>query len=293
MVRYTAEERRDMYELYIKLNRNSFRAKQRYEDLYPDRMQPNIKNFRRLSTTLLEHNTFDKARVPYVRRKEPVNNINVLAQIRINPGVGSRTIAGECNLSKSAVNKIIKRHGYHDYKYQAVQKLYRNDPERRLRFCNWFKQKVRINNNFAHNIIWGDETTFTNSGMFNRRNKHFYVTENPHLIQEVRHQYRFSLNMWCGLLNNKLLGPYFIDGNLTAKKYLDILQDMLDDLPLEYRLNEIWFQQDGCGPHNSRMVTDYLNQTFPNSWIGTRGPVAWPARSPDLNPLDFYLWGRL
>lgn len=129
--------------------------------------------------------------------------------------------------------------------------------------------------------------------MFNRRNKHFYATENPHLIQEVRHQYRFSLNMWCGLLNNKLLGPYFIDGNLTAEKYLDILQDMLDDLPLEYRLNEIWFQQDGCGPHNSRMVTDYLNQTFPNSWIGTRGPVAWPARSPDLNPLDFYLWGRL
>lgn len=23
------------------------------------------------------------------------------------------------------------------------------------------------------------------------------------------------------------------------------------------------------------------------------GPVAWPARSPDLTPLDFYLWGDI
>ena len=22
-------------------------------------------------------------------------------------------------------------------------------------------------------------------------------------------------------------------------------------------------------------------------------PIAWPARSPDLNPLDFHLWGHL
>ncbi|KAJ4448366.1 hypothetical protein ANN_10382, partial [Periplaneta americana] len=33
---------------------------------------------------------------------------------------------------------------------------------------------------------------------------------------------------------------------------------------------------------------------FPDRWIGTRGgPNAWPPRSPDLNPLDFYLWGHL
>lgn len=23
------------------------------------------------------------------------------------------------------------------------------------------------------------------------------------------------------------------------------------------------------------------------------GPDTWPARSPDLNPLDFYFWGQL
>ena len=26
---------------------------------------------------------------------------------------------------------------------------------------------------------------------------------------------------------------------------------------------------------------------------GRGGPIAWPARSPDLNPLDFHLWEHL
>lgn len=55
----------------------------------------------------------------------------------------------------------------------------------------------------------------------------------------------------------------------------------------------MWFQQDGAPPHNARIVTNYLNTTFPNSWIGTNGPIKWPARSPDLTPLDFFLWGHL
>ncbi|KYN08462.1 hypothetical protein ALC62_00554 [Cyphomyrmex costatus] len=25
--------------------------------------------------------------------------------------------------------------------------------------------------------------------------------------------------------------------------------------------------------------------------MGRYGPIRWPARSPDLNPLDFFLWG--
>ncbi|KAJ4438926.1 hypothetical protein ANN_14880 [Periplaneta americana] len=30
-----------------------------------------------------------------------------------------------------------------------------------------------------------------------------------------------------------------------------------------------------------------------SQWIGRAGPTPWPARSPDMNPLDFYLRGRL
>ena len=27
--------------------------------------------------------------------------------------------------------------------------------------------------------------------------------------------------------------------------------------------------------------------------LGRGGPVAWPPRSPDLTPLDYYLWGHM
>ncbi|GBM95153.1 hypothetical protein AVEN_17586-1 [Araneus ventricosus] len=31
----------------------------------------------------------------------------------------------------------------------------------------------------------------------------------------------------------------------------------------------------------------------PARWIGRGGPVAWPPRSPDLNPLDFFFSGHM
>ena len=33
----------------------------------------------------------------------------------------------------------------------------------------------------------------------------------------------------------------------------------------------------------------FLDATFPNRWIGRDGPTPWPTRSPDINPLDFFL----
>lgn len=39
-------------------------------------------------------------------------------------------------------------------------------------------------------------------------------------------------------------------------------------------------------------VRHWLDEHFPQ-WIGRRGCVEWASRSPELNPLDFGLWGYL
>jgi len=44
-------------------------------------------------------------------------------------------------------------------------------------------------------------------------------------------------------------------------------------------------------PHFSEVVRLYLNYKFPNRWIGRGGAQNWPPRSPDLNPLDYHVWG--
>lgn len=57
--------------------------------------------------------------------------------------------------------------------------------------------------------------------------------------------------------------------------------------------HNVWFQQDGCPAHNYRAVKDLLRRTFGDKLISNGGPIPWPARSPDITPLDFFLWGHV
>ena len=40
-------------------------------------------------------------------------------------------------------------------------------------------------------------------------------------------------------------------------------------------------------------MRDYLNRTYGARWIGRRGPISWPSRSPDLKSMDFFFWGTM
>ena len=67
--------------------------------------------------------------------------------------------------------------------------------------------------------------------------------------------------------------------------------DLLEDVPLGL-ISQMVFQHDGCPVHTSRIVKEHLDNEYGDRWIGRNGPITWPARSPDLNPLDYYVWGR-
>nr|CAH7733872.1 unnamed protein product [Callosobruchus chinensis] len=130
----------------------------------------------------------------------------------------------------------------------------------------------------------------------NMHNYHEWHVENPHLTRQDRSQYRFKVNMWTGILNGQIIGPFELPDALNGEVYLDFLQNhlpsLLKDLPLNNR-REMWFQQDGCPAHYAHSVREYLDEEFPGRWIGRSGPISWPARSPDLNPLDFFYWGAV
>jgi hypothetical protein len=91
-----------------------------------------------------------------------------------------------------------------------------------------------------------------------------------------------------------LIGPFFYDGTLYDRRYLNFLTNelprLLDDVSLDTR-ERMFFQHDGAPAHNAITVRRFLNQIFPNRWIGTYGVVPWPARSPDFTPLDFFFMG--
>ena len=60
-----------------------------------------------------------------------------------------------------------------------------------------------------------------------------------------------------------------------------------------YGDGRFYFQQDGSPAHYHNRVRAYLDENLPGRRISRRGAVEYPPRSPDLTPLDFYLWGTL
>jgi hypothetical protein len=70
------------------------------------------------------------------------------------------------------------------------------------------------------------------------------------------------------------------------------MPDFLADVPLIIR-RELYFMHDGAPAHFSLVARRNLGRKFSGRWKGKGGSIAWPPRSSDLNPLNFYMWGHL
>ena len=60
-------------------------------------------------------------------------------------------------------------------------------------------------------ILFTDEASFTRDGINNARNVHTWSHENPHETRVTNFQRRFSVNVWCDLLGNRLIGPFVFE----------------------------------------------------------------------------------
>lgn len=103
---------------------------------------------------------------------------------------------------------------------------------------------------------------------------------------------------WAGIIGTTIIGPFFFDANVTGETYLDmILGNILPELHQNgFDSADICYMHDGAPPHITADVRQCLDDNF-HSWIGrgdgTGNISNWPPRSPDLNMLDFFLWGTL
>ena len=83
------------------------------------------------------------------------------------------------------------------------------------------------------------------------------LTKMPHGTVETNFQRRFSINAWCGTIDDMLIGPIILDDRMTGQNYLDFLQNelpkQLDDVPLATRI-AMYFQHDGAPSHYTRHV---------------------------------------
>jgi len=163
---------------------------------------------------------------------------------------------------------------YHD---QRLQHLETGDHAQRMDLCHCVKAHPEL----LSVILFTDNASFTGDGINNLRNVRTWSHDNPHATCVNQFQRRFSMNVWYGVLGNGLIGPFVFDNNLTGNTYEAFLRhelpDLLEDIPLMIR-SQMYFQHDVATPHYTRHVREFLNESFPNSWLGRGGPVAWPPR---------------
>jgi len=229
-------------------------------------------------------------------RPRVINSVQIQEMVTNDPTISTRTVARDQGVSQASVCRALKLAHFHPYKITLTQELHIDDEARRLRYCRWFLNASEENYHFSEYILFSDECIFHNNGNVNRHNLHYWATENPHWMQQAHTQVRWSVNVWAGILGDYIIGPYFFDGKINGKEYRKFLKNdlvnLLEEVPLESRIN-MWFQQDGHPAHTAKATRMLLNKKFGNHWIGLRGPHEWPPRSPDLTPLDFFLWGHL
>lgn len=264
---------------------------------------PSLGCFRRMTHRLFSTGTFHAStETGRATNQDPDFEEAVLEHFHSNPRTSTRRAA----LALGAANhmqvwRVMRDDGQHPYHFRLTQELTPADYLPRVAFCEWYRSQVEGSPQFAPMVLWTDEASFTRGGIKNVHNEHYWTHTNPHVSSESSFQHQWRINVWAGIIGDVVVGPHFLPQNLNGPNYLEFLRNDLDELltvlPVTTYVdlvmnNNLIFQHDGAPAHFAREVRSHLDARF-SRWIGRSGPIAWPARSPDITPLDFFLWGHI
>jgi transposase len=194
--------------------------------------------------------------------------------------------------SKSSIQRILKDAKFHPYRLQLCQKLRPQDWQRRVDHALTQLARMTVDLSFLQNLQFSDEAHFHLDGTVNRQNFRYWHTSNPFFYAEQPlHSPRITV--WAAIGIQGIVGPIFFQENVTGESYLQLLQQRF--LPVVQTwpsFPSMIFMQDGAPPHWSLAVRNFLSVTYPSRWMGRSSPnLPWPPYSPDLTPMDFFLWG--
>ena len=94
------------------------------------------------------------------RKRSSTDNENADAVMQViarSPKISLRQCSREIGIEKFSVQRILRAQKWKPYIPRLVQALNENDPDRRLKFCEWFLHKCDEREDFQDSIVWSDE----------------------------------------------------------------------------------------------------------------------------------------
>ncbi|CAF4694672.1 unnamed protein product [Rotaria sp. Silwood2] len=227
---------------------------------------------------------------PFVVRTEE-NKEAIKSLFSNNPTTSTRRAASELGISKTSILRILSELKLHPYRHRLVQQLNDDDPDRRTEFCEKLLMMAEEDHSIFDKIIWTDEAIFKLNGHVNRHNSIYWASENPRI--DIERDFNVpGISVWIGISSNGIISPFFFNSTVTGESYVEMLKDYFEPAVADWSdLNDFWYQHDGAPAHYSRIAREYLDEMFPDRWMGRRDPIEWPPRSSDLSPPDFFAWG--
>ena len=273
-------------------------AKQKGIEHFPRKL-PHKKVFKRVIDRFLNTGSINIDRSPKMEKKPVTENEENIEKVRrlvaSHLGMSLRQMATELDLPKSTVWTILRKSlNFYPYKVNLTTELTDEHKRIRLDYNRWLLEQPE---DFANFVIWTDEKIFLLHTCPNKQNERYWFPkgEDPNISEACRVQGGPKVMCWAMIIDGRVFIHWFDIGvRQNTEVYIrEVLEGfmwpILQTMPNRGRY---WFQQDGARCHTSALSLEWIRQKFGTRVISGRTEIAWPARSPDEAPCDYYLWGN-
>lgn len=202
-------------------------------------------------------------------------------------------------IPKPTISRILRtKTSLFPYKISTAQVLTTAHKAQRLEFCQWLIEK---SDEFISHLIVENEKWFQLSQHPNRQNVRYWGVSKPDFVFDTKNQSVKKIMAFVIVVEGQSFLFWHEDPesgkpiSVATDQYIKSVKELLANFP-QAKLDVYWWQQDGAPCHTSNKTIAYLKSVFGDRIISRLAKIvgvpAWPAHSPDLNPLDYSFWGQ-
>jgi hypothetical protein len=145
----------------------------------------------------------------------------------------------------------------------------------------------------SRTIVFVDEKKFVVDAQVNRQNSRVIVADPADVPPVFETKNPASVMVFGAVANDgSVMPPHFIEAGLkiNTEEYIRILQTvLLPWMSQKFGLNNVVLVQDSAPSHGAKRTQSFLAERVPY-FVPSN---IWPSNSPDLNVLDYFVWGAV